>query len=73
MKREELDELLKRYGSRSIEYRRAWRKEYRESNYRLDYTPDRAALAALKLVMQNGWALSYTDAINRALAEWVRE
>lgn len=72
MRRDELVSLLREHGSDSLEYRRAWRKEYRERYRRIDYTPDRQAAAALELAISNGWASSYTDAINRALADWVR-
>lgn len=72
MRRDELVELLREHGSDSLEYRRAWRKEYRERYWRIDYTPDRPAVAALDLALKRGWASSYTDAINRALTEWVR-
>lgn len=68
MKRSDLIGLLREHGSRSIQYRRAWRNEYRRLNPRIDYAPNRAALAAL----ERGWAASYTDAINQALSEWVR-
>lgn len=72
MRRDELVSLLQEHGSRSIEYRRAWRKEYRERYRRIDYTPDWQATAAMDLAIRNGWASSYTDAINRALADWVK-
>lgn len=72
MNHDDLTELLRKHGSRSIEYRRAWRKDYRERNPRIDYIPDRRATAALELILRNGWALSCTDAINRALADWVK-
>lgn len=64
------EEALKRYGSQSLEYRRAWRQEYRERNRRIDYVPYRPAERALCEALKNGWAISQTDAINQALIAW---
>ncbi|WP_148203067.1 hypothetical protein [Thiobacillus denitrificans] len=64
-------DILRRYGSHSIEYRRAHRRQYRATNWRIDYIPDRKAEAVLLRAVREGWALSYADAINQALRAWV--
>ena len=69
----ELVEQMRRYGSKSLEYRRAYRRMYRATNQRIDYTPDRKAIAALETAIENGLAVSYTDAINQALRDWVSD
>ncbi len=71
-----INEALAKHGSRSPEYRRAWRRQYRSYTRRVDYYPDRKAAKALDMAMAQGWALSQSDAINQALgawAEWMAE
>lgn len=64
-------EALQLYGSQSKEYRTAHRREYRATRRRIDYLPYRAAGKALDMAIENGWAISQTDAINQALVAWV--
>lgn len=63
---------LRQYGSQSKEYRRTWRKTYREKTWRVDYSPDFRAAKALDAALANDWARSYTEAIDLALADWAR-
>ena len=70
MSDKDMADILRRYGSQSIEYRRAHRQQYRAMNWRIDYIPDREAEAVLLHAVREGWALSFTDAINQALRAW---
>jgi hypothetical protein len=63
-------DALQQYGSQSREYRRAWSREYRARTRRVDYYPDRRASMALDEAVANGWALSYNEAISKALVFW---
>lgn len=64
---------MREHGTQSIEWRRAYRRFYRSLQKRIDYLPDRKALAVLELALSRSWALSYTDAINQALRAWVED
>lgn len=71
-----INDALAQHGSKSPEYRRAWRQQYRSKFRRVDYYPDSKAAKAMDKAIANGWALSSSDAINRALrawAEWMAE
>jgi hypothetical protein len=65
----ELTEQLRSYGSRSIEYHRAYRRMCLGTTQRIDFAPDRKAVTTI----ENGWALRYTDAINQALRDRGRD
>jgi hypothetical protein len=68
--RDEHVRILREHGTQSPEYRRFMRRQYREMNWRIDYLPDRRAAAVIKRAIGEGWALSYSDAINLALRAW---
>ena len=63
-------DALSIYGSQSKEYRNAWSRQYRARYRRVDYYPDRQASKVLDEAIGSGWALSYNEAISRALAFW---
>ena len=64
-------EALARFGtSQCLEYRRAWRREYRRNLRRIDYMPTRRACEIIDAAISSGIALSQADAIEQALAGW---
>ena len=66
-------EAMREHGTQSIEWRRAYRHYYRSLQKRIDYLPDRPALKVLEQAIAAGWALSYSDAINQALRDWLED
>lgn len=64
-------EALAQFGtSQCLEYRRAWRRQYRRNLRRIDYMPTRRACEIIDAAMRDGLALSQADAIEQALAYW---
>lgn len=64
-------EALAPYGtSQCREYRRAWQRECRRNQRRIDYMPTKKACAVIDAAIRSGVALSQADAIEHALAEW---
>jgi hypothetical protein len=62
--------LAEKRTSQCIEYRRAWRREYRRNLRRIDYMPTRNACEIIDAAIRCGVALSQADAIEQALANW---
>lgn len=63
-------DVCREKGTGNIEYRRAYRREYRALVRRIDYLPDRKATEAIDRAIAEGHALNQSDAINRALRAW---
>lgn len=64
-------DVLRELGtSRCVEYRRAWRREYRRGKRRIDYYPSRAACEVIDAAIATGIAHSQIDVIEQALAAW---
>lgn len=61
---------LEKHGSQSIEYRRAYRRAYRSGQRRIDYQPDRESVEILETALREGYAPSFSNAINQALLAW---
>lgn len=64
------DVLREKGTSQCLEYRRAWRREYRRNLRRIDYMPSRKACEIIDAAIRGGIALSQADAIEQALAQW---
>ena len=63
-------EVLATFGtSQCIEYRRAWRREYRQRQPRIDFLPTPQAYNIIDGAIASGLALSMSDAIDLALRE----